>query len=426
MSEVKTVGGERSIVPRRILPMVFVTVVINYMDRTNIAVAAPALRADLGLSTSQMGIVFSAFAWTYAALQIPGGIVADRFLVRLLYPVLLVFWSLATLLQAAANGLSTLVGARVAIGAFEAPSFPLNNRIVTEWVPTERRAGAIAFYTSGQFLGLAMLAPMLVAIQDLIGWRGLFVATGLAGIAWAAIWYIAYRDPPGAQRDPPAATKRARSAMEENAPLGIGWQDVLLRRNLIGIYVGQFCLGTLTIFFLTWFPTYLVDYRGVEFSRSGWMAAIPFLAAFVGVLVSGHVSDWLVRRGHSHGLARKAPVLLGMALSTTILAANFTNNNALVILWLSIAFFGNGLASIAWVFVSLLAPEGRVGVVGGIFNFCGAASAIVTPLAIGLLVDAHDFAPAFYYIGFFAALGTLSYLVVVRNVGAPVKAKAIA
>lgn len=395
--------------PRGLLPMIFVTVVINYMDRTNIAVAAPAISADLNLSPAQMGLVFSAFAWTYSALQIPGGIVADKFAVRLLYPILLIGWSLATLVQALANGLATLIGARAIIGAFEAPSFPLNNRIVTEWIPPEKRASAIAFYTSGQFLGLAMLAPALVAVQEYIGWRGLFVATGLVGILWAGIWYLYYRDPEA------TAPKPAAARSVEPAPEGdnsIVWRN----RNLIGIYLGQFCLGSLTIFFLTWFPTYLVNYRGIEFADSGWLAAIPFVAAFFGVLLSGNVSDWLVQRGYSTGFSRKAPVLTGMAISTIIIAANFTDETWLVILFLSIAFFGNGLASIAWVFVSLMAPKGRVGLVGGIFNFCGALSAIVTPMVIGFIVDGENFAPALFYIGFVAILGTLSYLFLVRDV----------
>jgi len=391
--------------------MIFLTVVINYMDRANVAVAAPAMRADLDLSPEAMGLVFSAFAWTYSALQVPGGIVVDKFRARLLYPILLVGWSAATLAQAATSSLASLIGLRALIGVFEAPSFPLNNRIVTEWVPSEKRAGAIAFYTSGQFLGLAMLAPALVAVQDWIGWRGLFVATGVVGIVWAGIWYILYRD----RKDVPIDDGGAREAQPIDEPTtdaSIVWRS----SNLIGIYLGQFCLGTLTIFFLTWFPSYLVDYRGIEFSDSGWIAAIPFIAAFFGVLLSGQVSDWLVRRGHTAGFARKTPVLIGMILSTIIMAANFTDDTTMIVIFMSIAFFGNGLASIAWVFVSLMAPRGRVGMVGGVFNFCGALSAIITPLAIGVLIDGEDFSPALFYIGVFAIIGTLSYLFLVRDV----------
>ena len=142
------------------------------------------------------------------------------------------------------------------------------------------------------------------------------------------------------------------------------WKDVKLAfsyRKLWGVYLGQFCLGSLFIFFLTWFPTYLVEYRGLDFIKSGFLASVPFLAAFVGVLLSGFTSDFLIRKNYSNELARKAPILVGMFLSLAIIGANYTDNTTLIILFLSLAFFGNGLASITWVFVSLLAPKKMIG-----------------------------------------------------------------
>ena len=149
----------------RILLFVFVSVVINYMDRTNLSVAATALTGELHLSSVQLGILFSAFGWTYAALQIPGGVLVDRFAPRVLYAFSLVTWSLMTLLQGAVRGFAGLLSLRLSIGVFEAPAYPINNRIVTTWFPDHERATAIATYTSGQFLGLAFLTPLLAAIQ---------------------------------------------------------------------------------------------------------------------------------------------------------------------------------------------------------------------------------------------------------------------
>ncbi|MEM9260743.1 MAG: MFS transporter, partial [Bacteroidota bacterium] len=174
-----------------ILALVFITVVINYMDRSNISIAASALTDELGLTEVQMGIIFSAFAWTYSSLQIPGGIMADVVRPRILYPIMLVLWSAATLVQGFASSLLALIGCRAAVGVFEAPSYPTNNRIVTTWFPESERAGAIAIYTSGQFIGLAFLTPALTAIQSFYGWRGLFIISGLVGMVWAIIWYIA-------------------------------------------------------------------------------------------------------------------------------------------------------------------------------------------------------------------------------------------
>jgi MFS transporter, ACS family, D-galactonate transporter len=138
-----------------ILSAVFVNVVINYMDRSNISVAGSIISKELNLDSVKMGYVFSPFGWTYASLQIPGGILADRFGVRSLYSITLILWSLATIAQGFIAGFVTLMVLRFMVGAFEAPAYPMNNRIVTSWFPENERASAIAMYTSGQFIGLA-------------------------------------------------------------------------------------------------------------------------------------------------------------------------------------------------------------------------------------------------------------------------------
>mgnify|MGYP001555492281 FL=1 len=148
----------------------FISVVINYMDRTNIAVAASALSEELSLSSVQMGLIFSAFGWTYSALQVPGGLAVDLVKVRILYPFMLVAWSLATLVQGLVSSFTALIGCRMAIGVFEAPSYPCNNKIATVWFPANERASAIGTYTSGQFIGLAFLMPVLAIIQEYFGW----------------------------------------------------------------------------------------------------------------------------------------------------------------------------------------------------------------------------------------------------------------
>lgn len=409
-----------------VLAMVFFTVVINYLDRSNISVAAFAISDDLGLTTVQMGLIFSAFAWTYSALQIPGGILVDYVRPRILYPIILTFWSIATLIQGFVNSLSALIGCRAAIGVFEAPSYPANNKIVTQWFPEKERASAIAVYTSGQFIGLAFLTPTLVLIQNYLGWRGLFIVSGIIGILWGVIWYLFYRDPDkhksiNAQEleyiGQNTLKSSERNQKKERPKLTkADFATAFGSRKLWGVYIGQFCIGSLFIFFLTWFPTYLVKYRGLDFIKSGFLGSLPFLAAFIGVLLSGFASDALVKKGFSNEIARKTPILIGMLLSMTIIGANYTDSTFLIILFLSVAFFGNGLASIAWIFVSLLAPNKLIGLIGGVFNFIGGLSAAVTPIIIGYLVDDGNFEPALFYIGVLAFLGFCSYLFLIGKV----------
>lgn len=417
----------------QILALIFFTVVINYLDRTNISIAGVQMQEDLGLSDAQMGLIFSAFAWTYANLQIPGGLVVDKTGARILYPVMLILWSIATLIQGFISSLAGLVGCRMAIGVFEAPSYPCNNRIVTNWFPEKERAGAIGIYTAGQFMGMAFLAPILFWIQDKTGWRGLLVISGLIGIVWAFVWYALYRDPKDHPTVNEAELKHIRDGgglLDEQIQEGDDAKDgltladfaeVFRYRKLWGLYFGQFCMGSLTMFFLTWFPKYLVEARDIDLKGSATMMSVAYLCGFVGVVLGGQASDWMVRRGYSNEVARKLPILLGMLISVAIIGANYTDSTVMAGVFLSVAFFGNGLASIAWVFVSLMAPKKMLGLAGGAFNFIGGLSAIITPLAIGFLVrreegELPDFSLALFYVGGLAVAGFLSYLLVVGKV----------
>ena len=408
-----------------ILALIFGSVVINYLDRTNISVAASAISESLELSSVQLGLIFSAFGWTYVALQIPGGIVVDKVGARLLYSVMLFFWSVATLIQGFVNSFIVLLGLRASIGIFEAPAYPANNAIVTRWFPEQERASAIAIYTSGQFIGLAFLFPILTVIQDALGWRGLFIISGIIGILWAVIWYTFYRDPQNHKSVSNEELEHIKSGgglinnTSDEKKVKFSWSDLgeaFKHRKLWGVYLGQFCMGSVSIFFLTWFPTYLVDYRGFDFIKSGFMASVPFLGAFAGVLLSGFISDYLTKKGYSKEISRKAPVLTGMLLAVAVIGANFTDSPTLIIFFLTLAFFGNGLASITWVFVSLMAPKHLIGLVGGVFNLIGGLSAVVVPFVIGILVKDGDFSPALYFIGGITLIGFLSFLFVVGKV----------
>jgi ACS family D-galactonate transporter-like MFS transporter len=384
----------------RVAVMMFVTVAINYLDRSNLSVAAERLDTDLGLGPVRLGLLFSAFAWTYALFQIPGGWLADRVRPHLLYGSVCALWSMATLAQGLAGTFAFLFGLRLVVGMFEAPSFPICNLLATTWYPEGERGRVIGFYTSGQYVGLAFLTPVLAVALDVLGWRSVFLATGALGLAWALAWWFAYPAPgavPGSSQPRPAAVSRA---------------DLLLlfrHRSLWGVYLGQFCLNAVPWFFLTWFPTYLVRERHLAILQAGFLASLPFLAAFVGVLAGGWSSDYLARSGFSVTVARKAPIVAGLLLSASVLAANFVTRPAWIVFFMALSFFGNGFASITWVMVSLIAPRRLLGLCGGIFNFCGNLAGILVPIVIGLVVRHGGFAPALMLIFFLTLGGVLSY-----------------
>lgn len=406
--------------------MLFVTVAINYLDRSNLSVAATDLAQELRLDPVRLGLVFSGFGWTYAFFQIPGGWLVDRVGPRALYGVACACWSLATLAQGFSSTFLWLFGFRLLLGLFEAPTYPICNKLVTRWFPEGERAAAIGFYTSAQYIGLAFLTPLLAFTQRHYGWRSVFLATGVLGLAWAGAWYLFYRDP--------WESRRLGAAERDHIRAGGGWVDeyeqaaqsfvlnsselrfVLTQRNLWGIYLGQFAVNSIPWFFLTWFPTYLVTYRHVELVQAGLFSSLPFLAAFLGVNASGLLSDFLVKRGVSPSVARKGPIIAGLLLSTSILGANFVDDTRWVVFFMSVAFFGNGFASISWVLVSLIAPKPLIGLTGGVFNFFGNLAAVVVPLLIGVIVKEAGFAPALAVIVALTFGGLLSYAVLVGPV----------
>lgn len=411
-----------------ILALLFLSVVINYLDRANLSIAGPVLARELGIHSIRMGLVFSAFGWSYVLCQVPGGWLVDRIHPHKLYAVLIALWSVATALLGLASGVVSLFALRLAIGALEAPSYPINNRVVTTWFPESERATAIGVYTSGQFIGLALLTPALVYLQIHFGWRSIFISVGLAGLIWAAVWRRVYRGPLSYRGTNEAEIELIRSGgglvdLSDRNPGGSErtfrlrdlWY-VLSKSKLWGIYIGQYALNSTLWFFLTWFPTYLVQYRGIGLQQAGWLASLPFLGAFAGVIFSGLSSDLLVRRGLSLSFARKAPIIAGLLLSTTIMGANYTRTPGWTIAFMGVGFFGNGLASITWSLISAVAPTPMIGLTGGVFNFMGNMASVTVPLIIGVLVRGGKFSLGLTYISGLALVGALAYILMVGKI----------
>lgn len=408
----------------RVALMLFITVAINYLDRSNLSVAAPDIARELRLDPVHLGFIFSGFGWAYVLFQIPGGWLVDRVNLRVLYAGACLLWSLATLAQGFAGAFLALLGFRLLLGTFEAPAFPICNRLATRWFPEQERAGAIGFYTSGQYIGLAFLTPLLALTQRDFGWRSVFFLTGAIGLVWATLWYLIYRDPKESRGLGNAEREHIRKGgglddAPAGAPAGFRTEDlvfVLTQRKLWGIYIGQFTVNALPWFFLTWFPTYLITSRHLDALKAGIFTSLPFLAAFLGVISGGLFSDYLARRGVSPSLARKGPVIAGMVLSTVVVFANFVDDPRWVLFFMTAAFFGNGFASITWVLVSLVAPKRLLGLTGGVFNFIGNISSIVVPLVVGYVVKYSGFELALALVAAIALAGALSYIFLVGKV----------
>jgi len=265
----------------RVTWMLFVCVVINYLDRANLSIVAPRLTQDLHLTPVMLGMILATFGWSYALFQVPASRFVDRVNPRALFAIALAAWSLATFFMGFVGTFFALIALRLAVGVMEAPAYPINNRVVTTWFPERERAGAIGFYTSGQFVGLAFLTPLLAWLETRYGWRVIFLATGGAGLVWAFICWLLYRDPlhsKGVNKAELRLIERgggipelSRRLEESHARPGSFWVDlgfVLSKRKLWGLYLGQFGVVAVQWFFLTWFPTYLVQYKHIELAKA--------------------------------------------------------------------------------------------------------------------------------------------------------------
>ena len=408
-----------------VLALVAVGTMINYLDRTVLGIAAPSLTRDLGLTAAQMGLVFSAFSWSYALLQIPGGIFLDRFGTRVTYVVAVVFWSVCTALMGGVRSLNGLILTRIGVGVFEAPCFPANSRILATWFPQHERARANAIYSFGQYVGLGFLSVPLFWITLRFGWRGLFLIVGGFGILFGLVWWTLYRDPANS----PVVNGAELEYIEaggggeyKGEPVRFKWRHIaalLRRRQVLGASIGQFGGNSTQVFFVTWFPTYLVTARGMTFIQAGLMTALPYIGASIGVLVGGMMSDTILKRTGSANLARKLPIVGGMLLASTIVAANYVpaGRNGAVILIMSVAFFGQGMTNLGWTVVSDIAPKKLIGLTSGIFNFSANIAGILTPLVIGIAFElTGSFVGPLVYIGAVALIGAFSYSVILGDI----------
>lgn len=407
-----------------VLALLGVGTMINYLDRTVLGIAAPSLSHDLGLSPVMLGFVFSAFAWTYAAAQIPGGIFLDRFGNRLTYFLSITFWSLFTLLQGFATGLYSLLFFRFGLGLAEAPCFPTNSRIVSIWFPRAERAKATSVYTVGEYVGLAFFSPFLFWMMGAYGWKSLFILVGVIGVVFGGIWWALYRDPQHSR-----TVNQAELAMigaggglagKTLAPQPFSWRNVrklLSYRQIWGASIGQFAGNSTLVFFVTWFPTYLATERHMGWVKLGFFAVLPFIAAGIGVLAGGWLSDRILARTQSANVARKLPIVAGLLLASCIVGANWFDNNAVVIAILSVAFFGQGMVGLGWTVIADIAPTRLMGLTGGIYNFMTNLSGITTPLVIGWIVGATgSFVYALAFMAVLALLGALSYIFLLGDV----------
>jgi len=327
-----------------IVAMLFAITIVNYADRATIAIAGPVLSKDLGLSPVQMGFIFSAFGWSYVIGQVPGGWLLDRFGSKAVYFASIFTWSLFTLLQGAVGLLAAtlafyvLFALRFLVGLAESPSFPANARVVAAWFPANERGTASAIFNSAQYFATVLFAPIMGWITTVLGWPYVFYFMGLLGLIVSMIWLMVVYAPnqhPRIGRPELDYIERGGALVNMDPPKGAArvepnkkpfeWghiQQLVSDRMMIGIYLAQYCINALTYFFITWFPVYLVQQRGMSILNAGFVASIPAVCGFTGGVLGGIWSDYMLRKGFSLTASRKTPIVVGMLLSTSMIICN--------------------------------------------------------------------------------------------------------
>jgi ACS family D-galactonate transporter-like MFS transporter len=377
-------------------------VLVNYFDRVNLSVAKQALERDFGISNITFGYLLSAYNWTYAALQIPMGVVLDRFGVQAVGRISAILWSVACFAGAYAPGVKAFFGSRLLLGIGEAPTFPSNAKAIGMWFPRQERSLATAIFDSAAKFSTAIGTPLIGILLIHYGWRFSFSMTGVASFVFFLAFYYLYRNPSEDKK----LSEEERQYLKDNEALadkksksaGAGLLYLLKRRKVLGLAVGFAAYNYCFYLLLTWLPSYFTGALHLDLQASVLYTSIPWLfATAMDLVVGGWLVDTLIRRGFNDSLVRQTILIGGMVMGLGLLGTIFTRTPSIAVLWISISIGGLAAsAPIAWSAPSLLAPHDSVAKVGSIMNFANQIAAIAAPIVTGYLIGfRNDYSRAF-------------------------------
>jgi ACS family glucarate transporter-like MFS transporter len=403
-----------------IVLVLFAVSCFSFADRAALSQAVTAMPKDMNLNAGKLGQLLFGFGIAYALGQLPSGGLLDRFGSKHVYGVSILLWSVFAFLTGFAGHLSaaaafTMIFAlRLLSGLAQAPVFPGNGRIVASWFPASERGRASSIFNSSQYFALPIFAPIFAWLIQTWGWPSCFWFMGVLGFLLAAIWYTniyGVKDHPRISSAEAEMIERGGGLVNTDSKQSTGrnsltWSTMRLLmsyRMLVGVYLGQYCINTVTWFFLTWFLLYLSQARHMSVMHVGLAAAVPGLCGGIGGLLGGVISDKLLRSGCTLSIARKLPIMTGMALSMIIIACNYTGSQAWMLVFMSLSFFGKGFGALGWTVISDTSPKGMIGMNGALFNLFGNLAGITTPLIIGSIVArTHSYNGALIYVAFIA------------------------
>ena len=393
--------------------------VVNYVDRSTLAIANHTIAGEMHLSATQMGALLSAFAWSYALCQLPVGAITDRVGPHIMLSVGMTLWSIAQILSGFVAGFGQFIGARIGLGIGESPMFTAGARACVNWFSVKERGTPLGLFNAASSLGPALAPPLLTAMMLAFGWRIMFVAMGIAGLAVALAWWLYYRDPEklGVPREDLAAIRAGDLETDATASAHT-WASLFTIPSTWGLIGGLFGIVYVTWLNVAWLPDYLERVFHVSIAQTGILAAIPQVAGFVGGALGGFLSDRLAARGLDPIDSRRYLTVGGLVLCALFTAAApFATTTLWVVTLLSISmFFGYGAGSCSWALGASLTPPRLVATLESIQNIGGSVGGALAPLVTGIIVDrTHTFTPAFLLASVAALAGAASYWTVRRD-----------
>ena len=408
----------------RIGGLLGIGVLVNYLDRLSLSVAAPQISSEFHLSPEQVGFFLSAFFWSYALLQVPAGMLLDRFGPTRIGRWGALSWGVASTITAFAGGWGGIFAARMLLGVAEAPGFMVSSKATGYWFPRSERSFATALFDAAAKFSNVIGVPLVAFVVVGMGWRWGFAFTAVLSFAYFVAFLLIYRDP-SADKDLSPLERRyiveGGAAEEGVPPVSAGGMlgYLLKQRKVWGLTIGFAAYGYSFYLFLTWLPGYLVQTMHMSILKSAGFAAIPWMVATISdLVVGGWLIDHLISKGHEESKVRKTVLVSGMVLGLAVFGATQTTDPVWAITWISIALGGLAAAApVGWSMPSLIAPRGGVGTVGGLMNFGNNLMGAAAPIATGFIVGATgSFVNAFLLAGVILLVGIFSFVFVMGKI----------
>ncbi len=394
-----------------LLALLVTSLVINYLDRGALSVSAPQISRDLQLTPADMGVLFSAFFWSYASFQLVAGALVDRYPLRWVYAAAFLIWSLATAAVGLVESFGALLAARLFLGAGESVAFPASSKIIVRFFPEERRGLANALVDVGTKAGPGLSTLLGGLAVAKYGWRAMFLVAGLGSLVWLIPWLLL--------QVPDEIVEAGTAARRP------GWGDMLRLRQLWGTSLGMFALGYVWYFLLSWLPTYLVQERGLSMTSMATLGSTPFWAMGLSSLAGGWSSDRFIRRGAPASRVRMTYAVSGLVLcGAAILPAAIVSSadHSILLITAACAFLGLFTSNV-WAISQTLAGPLAAGRWTGIQNAIGNLGGVLSPLLTGWIVkETGSFSLAFWASAGVLLLGAASYWIMVGKIQ-PVKWK---